>query len=142
MVYEERRNIQPIPTLKTNLTSLKKAYDFSTSSFLPVAHDSAEEEIIFSQAKTLIESTLNLDSNISISLYKAFKSGFLDVPFCLHPDNRRLTSCAIDNNGYLQWISTGNLPLKPIKSSINLPSLTSQQFLKMLAFNRQKFDSL
>jgi methylaspartate mutase epsilon subunit len=138
--HEESRQI---PSVASNLNALKKAHGFSVSLPENITYDAEEEEIIFSQAKALIDSVLNANQDIGRGLHQAFQEGHLDVPFCLHLDNRRLTTCMIDQNGYLQWISPGKLPiiLKHNKSSISAASsLTSSKFLEMLAFNRQKFD--
>jgi methylaspartate mutase epsilon subunit len=144
LIVKTREESRQIPTVASNLASLSKAHEFAGALPKSVPHDLEEEELIFSQAAALIDCVLNLDQDIGAALYKAFQKGYLDVPFCLHPDNRRLATCAIDHQGYLQWISSGNLPIplkrnKPHSSAI--PALTSQKFLEMLAFNRQKFDA-
>jgi methylaspartate mutase epsilon subunit len=139
--YEESRQI---PSVASNLKALKKAHEFSTCLPENIIYDAEEEDIIFSQAKALIDSVLNSHQDIGAGLYQAFQDGRLDVPFCLHLDNRRLATCMIDQNGYLQWISPGKLPiiLKKNKSGASaISSLASSKFLEMLAFNRQKFDS-
>lgn len=136
--HEESRQI---PTVASNLAALKRAHEFSLPIYQNISYDYEEEEIIFLQAQALIETVLNLDKDIGTGLYKAFKSGYMDVPFCLHPDNRRLATCTIDQKGYLQWVSGGKLPIQIKNLSAGLPSLNSQQFLKMLAFNRDKFDN-
>lgn len=138
---EESRQI---PTVSSNLAALKKAHEFSRSLPEKVPYDPEEEERIFSQSRALIECVLNLNQDVGTGLYKAFQKGYLDVPFCLHPDNRRLATCAIDQHGYLQWISSGKLPVTIHSSkshSSAIPSLTSRNFLEMLSFNRQKFDA-
>ncbi len=139
--YEESFQI---PSVDSNLIALTKAYDFYSVSPKNANYDEEEEELIFSQSKTLIDAVLNLDKKIENGLYKAFKAGYLDVPFCLHPDNQRLATCRIDQRGYLQWISVGKLPIKPKNDSFQAFStspLTSHRFLQMLEFNRKKFDS-
>jgi methylaspartate mutase epsilon subunit len=138
--HEESRQI---PSVASNLNALKKAHEFSRSLPENIIYDAEEEDIIFSQAKALIDSVLNSNQDIGAGLYQAFQDGRLDVPFCLHPDNRRLATCMIDQNGYLQWISPGKLPInlkKNKRNALPVSSLTSSKFLEMLAFNRQKFD--
>ena len=131
-----------IPSLSSNLMTLEKAYNFSCGLQNIEQGDAEEEEIIFSQSRSLIDAVLNLDSEIGKGLYKAFQRGYLDVPFCLHPDNCRLATCSIDAKGYLQWVSLGKLPIKLKGSQFSAvpPPLTSIQFLRMLEFNRNKFD--
>jgi methylaspartate mutase epsilon subunit len=138
--HEESRQI---PSVAANLNALRKAHGFSAHPPEGIVYDAEEEEIIFYQAKALIDSALNSGRDIGAGLYQAFQEGRLDVPFCLHPDNRRLATCIIDQNGYLQWVSSGKLPIAVKKNkgdASNIPSLTSSKFLEMLGFNRQKFD--
>jgi methylaspartate mutase epsilon subunit len=144
LIVKTQDESRQIPTLASNLAALKKAHEFSTSLAEDVPYDGEEEEIIFAQSKALIDSVLNLDKDIGAGLYKAFQKGYLDIPFCLHPDNSRLATCAIDELGYLQWVSSGKLPITVKRSKLHstaVPSLTSQSFLEMLAFNRHKFDT-
>jgi methylaspartate mutase epsilon subunit len=139
--HEESRHI---PAITSNLEALKKACEFSSCILEEAPYDEEEEDLIFSQSKALIDCALNLDKDVGSSLYKAFQKGHLDVPFCLHPDNRRLATCTIDHQGYLQWLSSGKLPIT-IKKNESHPcgvsKLTSENFLEILAFNRKKFDS-
>jgi methylaspartate mutase epsilon subunit len=144
LIVKTGEESRQIPTVASNIASLNKAHEFSTVLPEDVPYDWEEEELIFSQSAALIDCVLNLDEDIGTALYKAFQKGYLDVPFCLHPDNRRLATCAIDHHGYLQWVSLGNLPItikKGVSHSSAIPALTSQKFLEMLAFNRQKFDT-
>ena len=131
-----------IPSVKSNLEALKKAYEYSHT-FLPLFnYDKEEEEIIFFQSKAIIECVLNLHQELETGLFKAFNQGYLDVPFCLHQDNLRLATCAIDPKGYLQWVSTGKLPIKvkPTQHFLQKNKLNSQKFMEMLEYNRIKFD--
>jgi methylaspartate mutase epsilon subunit len=144
LIVKTLEESRQIPTVSSNLNALKKAHEFSASPPEEVPYDWEEEDLIFSQSKALIESVLNLSPDIGTGLYIAFQKGYLDVPFCLHPDNRRLATCTIDQKGYLQWISLGKLPIEIKRgkfSSSAIPVLTSQKFLEMLAFNPQKFDA-
>jgi methylaspartate mutase epsilon subunit len=141
IVKTQEESLQ-IPTLTSNLNALTKAHEFSLTPGEEIRPDEEEVEVIFSQAQSIIDAVLNLDSEIEKGLYEAFQKGILDVPFCLHPDNRRLATCTIDDHGYLQWISIGNLPFSKKNRFINsnARALTSDHFLQMLAYNRQKFD--
>ncbi|MBM3468359.1 MAG: methylaspartate mutase [Alphaproteobacteria bacterium] len=145
LIVKTQEESTQISTLSANLSALKQAHElYNSSPSFEMSEDKEEEELIFEQAKAIIDAVLNLSSEIETSLYKAFQAGYLDVPYCLHPDNRRLASCAIDKEGYMQWISIGKLPI-PIQSGRLYPfsfhTLTSKEFLQMLAFNRMKFDS-
>lgn len=132
-----------IPSIDSNLQALMKAYEFSKIPRNDVIPDEEEENTIFTQGKSIIEAVLNTSNKIEDGLYQAFQRGILDVPFCLHPDNHRKAMCTIDDKGYLQWLDCGNLPIRlqdfsPTSKGI---SMTSGHLLRMLEFNRQKFDN-
>ena len=131
-----------IPSIKSNLKALKKAYEYSLTSLPTMTYDRDEEQIIFSQAKAIIDCVLNLHKKLNVGLLIAFQKGYLDVPFCLHQDNLRLATCEIDSKGYLQWVSIGNLPFKITEEQNHLKhnALSSHRFLEMLRYNQIKFD--
>lgn len=93
----------------------------------------------------LIDMLLNLDTNLEKSMAKAFKMGYWDVPYCLHPDNRRLTSAQLDEAGYVYWSDPGKIPF-PLHIRNNAvkrkKKLSSGELLHMLSFNQQKYDGL
>lgn len=140
LIVKTQEESYQIPSLSSNLKALTKAYEFCDSLSQTVDPDLEEEEQIYTQAKALIDAVLNLDAEIEVGLYKAFQKGYLDVPFCLHPDNRRLATCGIASNGYLQWLSLGKLPIATKGGTSFFSRLSSQEFLQMLGFNREKFD--
>ena len=97
-----------IPTIEENVEALERASTLANSIrrmsmmdgvFIDF-HDQDSETYI--EAKALIEATLNLDENIDAALLKAFEQGILDIPFCLHPDNRNEARSVIAEDGRLQ----------------------------------------
>lgn len=145
LIVKTAQEAYGLPRISSNLDALGLAGRFSKEPIPCFKTDLAEEEKIFTQAKTLIEHTLNFHENIGQALQIAFKKGTLDIPFCMHPDNRRETFCEIDARGYLQWHKTGKMPIAPCKTlpqAANKNHVSAQSFLEMLSFNRLQYDSV
>ena len=71
----------------------------------------------------------------------AFERGLLDVPYCLHPDNRNLARSVIGADGRLQWWDTGEMPLPPgIGGRRNRGALGAARLLKDLSYHRVRLD--
>lgn len=101
---------QRIPTIDENVAALEEAADFAltmTKSTKPVIDSDSQTYV---EAATLVESVLELDNDIGVALRKAFSRGKLDIPFCVHPDNKGATMSCIDEDGRLGWESIGALP--------------------------------
>ncbi len=67
-------------------------------------------ETIAREACSIIEATRSLHHNIDHALELAVANGLIDIPGCLHPQNRGLTAMRLDRAGALQWVDTGRLP--------------------------------
>ncbi|MDR3490986.1 MAG: methylaspartate mutase [Gammaproteobacteria bacterium] len=136
-----------IPTIEENVKSLELAYSASKNleNNNNLAIDLEEQEIIYHQARFLVESVLDLHCSLNKGLQIAFKKGYLDVPYCLHQNNKNLTRSVIDSRGYLQWAETGNLPFSQDYlndfSKRKIP-ITSDGFLFMLGFVQHKYDNV
>ena len=61
----------------------------------------------------LVEAVLELGGNLGRGLRTAFSRGYLDIPFCLHPDNAGRSRSFIDDRGQLCWSHTGAMPIRP-----------------------------
>ncbi len=64
---------------------------------------------VYAEARAFVEAVLDLDEVVARSLPTAFERGYLDVPFCLHPDNAGLSRSTIDDSGRLRWTATGSM---------------------------------
>lgn len=133
-----------IPTIEENIASLEITFlaseEIKNSDTYKIDID--EENKIFQQASYLIESVLNLEADLDKALLKAFEKGYLDVPYCLHQDNKNKSRTYIDKNGYLQWADVGCMPFpdhKEIKTNKN--SVSSDNLLYMLSYIQQRFDN-
>ena len=143
LIVKTKNEAFKLPTFQDNLEAINKAHYFAQNSDVTTKMnlvDDVEEEIIYYEARTIIESVLNLSSNLNQALCLGFKKGLLDIPFCLHPDNTRQTSASIDNRGYLYWINTGSLAFKNSRKNQESSIMTSSTLMNDLNYNRNRYD--
>lgn len=124
-----------IPTFHDNVSSLEFAHAWRSADASLL--DSEEGARIEREARTLIEATLQLDGDVGAAMVKAFDLGLLDVPYCLHPNNKNQARAHIDDSGRLAWSQTGGLP---ISQPAVTGTVTAQRLLSMLEHNRQRYD--
>ncbi|MFJ1971439.1 FAD/NAD(P)-binding protein [Streptomyces sp. NPDC087903] len=136
-----------LPTVAENVASLRAAARTAIrtrgDSRIPTAHEVDPGEVL-AEARALVEATLELHDDVGTALTRAFAAGILDVPFCLHEDNRGLTQAAIDGEGRLRWTRTGRLPL-PRRTGAPRPApgaLTAGRLLQMLRYTADQHDLL
>jgi methylaspartate mutase epsilon subunit len=101
-----------IPTVQENIASLEHASEIYETSPRDLAVDQALVDEIGEEALSLIEAVLNLDADLDKAIAKAFASGLLDVPYCLHDDNANASRAFIDQRGLLRWQSPGRMPIR------------------------------
>src|SRR5262249_42466007 len=70
----------------------------------------------------------------------AFRLGYLDVPYCLHPDNAGRTRSHLDAAGRLQWSRIGSLPIRHVVRPTGSAELTAAGLLASLSYVERKFD--
>ncbi|MEV0598861.1 methylaspartate mutase [Streptomyces sp. NPDC050315] len=107
-VSEARR----IPTIAENIHALE--YAGRTAGRARQEPDDGHlpgDSPTYLEARALIEAVLGLDDDVGEALIAAFRRGYLDIPYCLHPDNAGATRSYIDADGKLRWADTGALPL-------------------------------
>ncbi|WP_406070993.1 methylaspartate mutase [Streptomyces sp. NBC_01020] len=135
-VAESRR----IPTVEENVDALEFAGDTAAGSGPVIGDADATDSQTYREARALIEATLDLDRDISRALLLAFRRGFLDIPYCLHPDNRGSCRSYIDGDGRLRWADTGSLPLGGLAEGGHSRRVTSAGLLTDLSYMRRRFD--
>jgi methylaspartate mutase epsilon subunit len=126
-----------LPTIAENVAALKAA---ATAARAAERSEPTAGTGIYQQAKALVDNVLSLDDDLGRALVTAFARGYLDVPFCLHPDNPGRARGYLDCDGRLLWEQIGALP---ISGHVDLPSarrLTSASLLTMLRYVQRKFD--
>lgn len=132
-----------IPTIAENIEALQFAsttWDRLPGSKLATVHASELEAEIHDEALNLILTVLNLGSHLSESIAVAFERGYLDVPFCLHADNRGRSRSYISEDGLLRWHATGSMPIKATPAPGQGRKLNPYEFLSMLSFVESNFD--
>ncbi len=133
-----------IPSIADNVRALETAACAAAeASRLAAAHvdkDGVEDTGIYAEASALICAVLELGRDIGDGLANAFRSGYLDIPYCLHPDNARRTRSYIDPTGRLQWSSIGSMPISGIVKPAGPVHLTAANLLTALSYVERKFD--
>ncbi|MGW3095114.1 methylaspartate mutase [Streptomyces sp. NPDC001102] len=134
---------QRIPTIQENVDALELAAAAAESAArtapAPLHHPA--DSPTYQQAAALVHAVLDLHPDVSQALLRAFRRGYLDVPYCLHPDNRGLTRSFIDPAGRLCWASIGNLPIGHLVRPRRTTRLTSAALLTDLTRVRNHFDA-
>jgi methylaspartate mutase epsilon subunit len=127
-----------LPTVAENVTALE--YAAAVARAEPVAAIEPPDTGIAAQARALVDNVLSLDDDIGRALLKAFASGQLDVPFCLHPDNPGQARGCLDRDGRLQWQRIGGLPLGDLVRPQDTDRGSSADLLASLRYMQHKFD--
>jgi methylaspartate mutase epsilon subunit len=80
---------------------------------------------------------------LSEGICSSFEKGYIDVPYCLHKDNKNRARCLIDEKGYLDWDVFGNIPFRANEirhKSLKKSNVNSSSFLNMLSYVQKKYD--
>lgn len=136
-VAEARR----IPTVTENVLALEYAATIArgTRPGDPTAHLDTDTQT-YREARALVDAVLDLHEDIGQALLTAFRRGYLDVPYCVHPDNAGRARSHIDSDGRLRWAATGNLPLHGIAERTTARKIGSADLLKDLYHVRMAYD--
>ncbi|HTJ69188.1 MAG TPA: methylaspartate mutase [Actinospica sp.] len=131
-----------IPSVEENIEALEFAAGAATGArgedcALPWSWE-ADCSRIHDEARVLIEAALSADSDVGRALYRSFRRGVLDVPYCLHRDNAGRTRGAIAECGRLVWAERGAMPLP--RQANNGVSVTAERLLSMLQHTARAHD--
>ncbi|MGQ4491080.1 methylaspartate mutase [Streptomyces sp. 372A] len=135
-VAESRR----IPTIEENVAALEYAGQVARGGRPPATDPVEDDSQTYQEARALIDAVLNLDLDLSRALLLAFRRGYLDIPYCLHPDNRGHARSYIDGAGRLRWADIGSLPLTGLVKGGHSRRATSAGLLADLSYVRRRFD--
>ena len=129
-----------IPTVEENVRALETAGAIATRrADLPDAHTPHEDDDVYTDARAFIEAVLDLGDDVGRGLRAAFRRGYLDVPYCLHPDNAGRSRALIDERGRLRWSAIGAMPIRrPVHATTG--AMTSTRLLKDLHHVAHSFD--
>ena len=131
-----------IPTIAENINALQEAargIHHARAALQPASQGTASRNPVLDEARVLIDATLSLSPDVGTALVRALRSGVLDVPFCLHPDNPGRSRSRIDEHGRLVWSQTGAMPLRP--SPGPSAGLSSANLLAALSYMASRFDA-
>ncbi len=130
-----------IPSIADNVGALETAAAAAAGERrAPVTREVADTGI-YAEARALIHAVLDLGQDLGQALTHAFRSGYLDVPYCLHPDNARRTRSYIDQAGRLRWSGIGAMPIRHVVRPTGSAELTASGLLAALSYVERKFDS-
>lgn len=131
-----------IPSVSENIAALEHA----SRAWLDCPADGAacvDElliEEIYQEAIRLVNGVRELREDMGAALLAAFKLGYLDIPYCLHSDNRGQARSYIDPSRQLQWHSVGRMPIRLKPAPGHADQLTPYSFLEMLSTVERAFD--
>ena len=129
-----------IPTVAENVAALTDAHR-AAAVFRPAAASRATDSQVYWDAKTLIDAVRGSAPSLAEALPLAFERGVLDVPFCLHPDNRNETRCVVGSDGRLEWWDVGRMPLRGSAAvRAGRPALDHQTLIEDLEYQRRRYD--
>ncbi|MEV1063144.1 hypothetical protein [Streptomyces sp. NPDC050263] len=140
LIVKTASESQRIPTIEANVRALEYAAWAARAE--PAADAGADDpagSVILEEASALVGAVLNLDPDVGRALLLAFRKGYLDIPYCLHPDNKGRTRSYIDTDGRLCWEATGDLPFEA-PPRLRSRRFSSADLLADLSYVRRKFD--
>jgi methylaspartate mutase epsilon subunit len=127
-----------IPTIAENITALEQAA--RTAERHDPDPSPPQDTGMYQSARALIEATLELNPDVGRALRLAFSCGCLDVPYCLHADNRGQARSYIDSDGRLAWATVGAMPLPRPHRPADTPAAKSSDLLTALAYVQRTYD--
>ncbi|MFG3282166.1 methylaspartate mutase [Streptomyces sp. NPDC048111] len=138
LVVKTTAEAHRIPTVEENVSALETAA--ATAAATPPRTRPAPDTEIHAEARALVEAVLGLDHDIGRALVIAFARGYLDVPYCLHPDNAGRARSVLAPDGRLEWAETGALALpgRPVRGRRAI--LGSADLLGALSHVQRTFD--
>jgi methylaspartate mutase epsilon subunit len=129
-----------IPTIADNVNALETAAAAAADERRQPMADPVSDTGIYAEARALVSAVLDLRPDIGRALADAFRLGYLDVPYCLHPDNAGRTRARIDGSGRLNWSDIGSMPIREVVGPRTAVELTSTELLASLSYVERKFD--
>ncbi|MFD7828637.1 methylaspartate mutase [Kitasatospora sp. NPDC059803] len=129
-----------IPTVAENVRALEAAAAAATAERARPRPAAPPDTGIEAEARALIGAVLDLDADLGRALVRAFAAGYLDVPYCLHPDNAGRTRSSLGPDGRLLWSAVGSMPIAGLAEGGRAPILGSAGLLAALSQVQQRYD--
>ncbi|BFU45418.1 methylaspartate mutase [Krasilnikovia sp. MM14-A1004] len=127
-----------IPTIAENVAALELAAAAAAAE--PRGARPVGDTGVYAEARALVQAVLNLDADLGRALVRAFDRGYLDVPYCLHPDNAGRSRSYIDSAGRLRWAEIGAMPIGHLVAASRPRRVTSAALLGALSYVEHKYD--
>ncbi|WP_328333353.1 methylaspartate mutase [Kribbella sp. NBC_00382] len=125
-----------IPTIAENVIALETAAAAAGPTATPDPYVDSET---YAEARALVDAVLDLDDDIGAALISALQRGYLDIPYCLHPDNAGRATGQVGGDGRLRWTRTGSMPIRPTGPTGR--RTTAPDLLESLNYIRRTYDS-
>ncbi|MEV7189222.1 methylaspartate mutase [Kitasatospora sp. NPDC093102] len=129
-----------IPTVAENVRALETAAAAATAERARPRPVAPPDTGIEAEARALIGAVLDLDADLGRALVRAFAAGYLDVPYCLHPDNAGRTRSSLGPDGRLHWSAVGSMPIAGLVERGRAPILGSAGLLAALSHVQRSYD--
>ncbi|MEV6974191.1 methylaspartate mutase [Kitasatospora sp. NPDC093806] len=129
-----------IPTVAENVQALETAAAVAAGEGRASAV-SVQDTGIEAEARALIGAVLELDADLGRALVRAFAAGYLDVPYCLHPDNAGRARSSLGPDGRLHWSDVGSMPIAGLAGGPRPPILGSADLLGALSHVQWSYDA-
>lgn len=149
-----------IPTIAENVAALRHAASAAHDAATSVMYDAAVYDAaasvaqnarvvappasdtgVLAEATAIVEAVLDLDDDVGKAMERAFRRGYLDIPYCPHPDNAGRTSSYLDHDDRLRWRDTGRLPVAEPRRAAGRHFGTAD-LLECLTRVRRKYDPI
>lgn len=132
LVVKTAAEAHRIPSIADNVRALESA---AAASRIPVDEpDSRADTGIYAEARALVDAVADLSDDVGQALTHAFRLGYLDIPYCLHPDNLGRTRSYVDGTGRLRWSDVGSMPIHDVAERDGSGELTSAELLAALSY--------
>ena len=129
-----------IPSIAENVRALETAAAVATGERRRTPGAAVPDTGIHAQARGLVDAVLDLDPDIGRALVRAFAKGYLDIPYCLHPDNAGRSRGSLDRDGRLHWAEAGSMPIPGLARGTRARPLGSAELLGALSYVQRSFD--
>ncbi|MFJ2867762.1 methylaspartate mutase [Kitasatospora sp. NPDC087314] len=129
-----------IPTVAENVRALETAAAAASAERARPRPAAPPDTGIEAEARALIGAVLDLDADLGRALVRAFAAGYLDVPYCLHPDNAGRTRSSLGPDGRLLWSAVGSMPIAGLVEGGRPPILGSAGLLAALSHVQRRYD--
>jgi glutamate mutase epsilon subunit len=141
LIVKTETEAHHIAGVEANLAALRAAAAQAAQARAEAAPPAAGPDTyeVLAEARALVTAVLSLSDDVGTALLRAFRRGMLDVPYCLHPDNRGATRSVIADDGRLRWADMGAMPL-PAAAGRRAAAVSPQRLERMLRRTAQEHD--